>query len=761
MSISHVFIVRQAQFSRSTGQRITKRGTWPTRLLATVWWLFLSLLNVSQVHAASTPGTWAAFGGLSNGCNGQILSSDVLANGNIIVGGSFSECSGTAANNIAMWNGSTWTTLGTGVNGPVNALKVVGSDVFVGGTFSLAGGNAARRIARWNGSAWSAMGTGVDSGVVSEVFAITAIGSDVYVGGRFTAMNGVPANNIARWNNGVWSALGSGASNGVDDEVRALGVRGAELIVGGTFVNAGALVANRIVRWDGANWLPLPRPFGGGFTNGLSGNVFAIAVNGNDIYAGGNFSAVSGLLAYSVAKWNGSWSTLDTGLRGDIGALVYVARLAFWGSELCATGEFSFAGTVSANGLACWNGSAWRALGTVSAPLLKGKTLAVNGADLYVGGPFVQLAGVAANNIGRFNGSNVFAVGAGSGNGVNGGVFSSAVYGTDLIIGGKFTQAGSTNVGAIARLSGNTWLPVGSGLAYAFDNASVYDVKVMGGNLYACGLFTSAGGVPANNIARWDGSSWSALGSGFNFAANQMAVSGSDLYVVGEFTEAGGIPARGVARWNGSSWSALAEGVSGSPYAVAVSGSNVYVGGRMPGAGTISVNNIARWNGSSWNAMGDGLGSTILFNAVYTIAVNGSQIYAGGDFGTSGSVAAVHIAQWNGSSWSGVGGGVGLVSEPTDGVTDIQIDGTAVYAGGAFQTAGGQPANNIARWDGSRWLSLGSGTSDGVKGPVSSQTLRNGQLFVGGFFDQAGGKVSSNFASWTPVPGALFVDGFE
>ena len=37
-----------------------------------------------------------------------------------------------------------------------------------------------------------------------------------------------------------------------------------------------------------------------------------------------------------------------------------------------------------------------------------------------------------------------------------------------------------------------------------------------GTNLYAGGYFTTAGGVPANYIAKWDGSAWSALGSGMN-----------------------------------------------------------------------------------------------------------------------------------------------------------------------------------------------------------------------------------------------------
>ena len=60
-----------------------------------------------------------------------------------------------------------------------------------------------------------------------------------------------------------------------------------------------------------------------------------------------------------------------------------------------------------------------------------------------------------------------------------------------------------------------------------------------GGTLYAGGLFTTAGGIAANHIAQWSGSSWSALGSGMNNAVFALAVSGSRLYAGGTFTMAG------------------------------------------------------------------------------------------------------------------------------------------------------------------------------------------------------------------------------
>jgi hypothetical protein len=60
------------------------------------------------------------------------------------------------------------------------------------------------------------------------------------------------------------------------------------------------------------------------------------------------------------------------------------------------------------------------------------------------------------------------------------------------------------------------------------------------GNLYVGGSFTTAGGVSANYVAQWNGSSWSALGSGMSDEVLALAVSGSTLYAGGDFTTAGG-----------------------------------------------------------------------------------------------------------------------------------------------------------------------------------------------------------------------------
>jgi PKD repeat protein len=345
-------------------------------------------------------------------------------------------------------------------------------------------------------------------------------------------------------------------------------------------------------------------------------------------------------------------------------------------------------------------------------------------------------------------------------NGLDADALAMAVSGTNLYVGGYFATAGTTNdvVNGIALWNGSSWSALGSGL-----NGYVYALAVSGTNLYVGGHFTSAGGVAVNNIAVWNGSSWSALGSGvtglYGGHVDALVVSGTNLYVGGEFTSAGGVPANNIAVWNGSSWSALGSGVSGYVSAQAASGNNLYVGGYFMSAGGVPVNNIAVWNGSSWSALGGGVSGD-----VYALAVSSTNLYVGGSFTNAGGVAVNNIAVWNGSSWSALGGGV--YDDEGAYAQALAVSGTNVYVGGSFTNAGGVAANDIAIWNGSSWSALGSGigtANDDANDNeyVESMAMDGTNLLVGGYFSRAGGWKASNIALWhtsgMAAPSANFI----
>jgi hypothetical protein len=122
-----------------------------------------------------------------------------------------------------------------------------------------------------------------------------------------------------------------------------------------------------------------------------------------------------------------------------------------------------------------------------------------------------------------------------------------------------------------------------------------------------------------------------------------MAVSGGELYVGGHFRNVGGIVANNIARWDGSDWVALGSGIPGSVrvYALAVSGGEVYAAGDF-----------------SWSALGAGVSRGGTVALALALTVSGGELYAGGSFTTAGGVAATNIAKWNGSSWSALGSGI-------------------------------------------------------------------------------------------------------
>ena len=121
-----------------------------------------------------------------------------------------------------------------------------------------------------------------------------------------------------------------------------------------------------------------------------------------------------------------------------------------------------------------------------------------------------------------------------------------------------------------------SWLPTfGKGMGGSVWSLTVFD-DGNGPALYV-GVAV-AGGVVANGIAKWNGTAWSPLGSGMSGTGGRTVFAltvyddgtGAALYAGGIFTGAGGVPADHVAKWNGTSWSALGNGTQGPVDSLAV-----------------------------------------------------------------------------------------------------------------------------------------------------------------------------------------------
>jgi len=308
------------------------------------------------------------------------------------------------------------------------------------------------------------------------------------------------------------------------------------------------------------------------------------------------------------------------------------------------------------------------------------------------------------------------------------------------------------------------------GLASPSGGSSARAFAILDGDLVAGGSFSSAGGQPALAAARWNGSQWSAMGSGFSSTVNSLSLFQGSLYAFGQFQYAWPNVAWRAARWDGAAWQPLGadQGLqrpsdiqNGYAYDSIVRGDSLIVGGTFTRAGDQPVGLVAAWDGASWHALGAGFDTLAsvagtcqwaLTPSVFALTEYQGELIAGGSFELNAAGDTVRcIARWNGTSWLPLGGGVngGMGTGSADcappWVYALTVWNGDLIAGGSFETADGVPAYRVARWDGSSWHSMGGEWETGRGGAVWALAVtQDNELIAGGWLQQPG----TNFNKW-------------
>ena len=316
--------------------------------------------------------------------------------------------------------------------------------------------------------------------------------------------------------------------------------------------------------------------------------------------------------------------------------------------------------------------------------------------NLYVGGSFTHAGGNPASYFAQWNGTNWSNIGTGT----DGGITAFTIYNNALYAGGSFNTAGGVGTSNIAKWDGVNWQPPG-----AFMGGIILTISAYNSSLYIGGHFAPG----PNNIVKWDGSANSNLGSGLNpySAATAFALIPyqGELYVGGSFSYAGPIQRYGIAKWNDTSWSAVGTTSTGtSVRAFAIHNGDLYVGGDITYAGSSPVGNIAKWDGTNWSAVGTGVNGRVLALTSY----NG-ELYAGGNFTTADGNPAKHIAKWDGTNWTSLGAGTDST------VRAFGVYNGDLYVGGDFTHVGGNVANYIAKWNSPVGLKKQNNTTKQIK----------------------------------------------
>ena len=676
----------------------------------------------------------------------------------LIAGGAILGVDGAFAAGDDQWS-DIWSL--AGVDDSVEDIVEWNGGIVVAGSFDWAGTIAAGKVAFWDGVSWSAIGEPFDA----DVRALAVHGGELYAGGDFTTSGASPISGLARWDGAAWQEVGGGVDWG---SVYALASFGGEIVAAGDFQSVvdGSVSVGCIAGWDGASW----SDFNGGTYDGY---IEDLQVFDGSLYATGFFMEMGSAWATHVAYWDGSsWNEMNGGLLGEFGE-PYEAEgfdLDLFDGELVVAGWFAEVGGMMSEGLAAWNGFTWTET-FLGAGFIDGiQTVAEwNGSMLvhhpnwglwiwngiywsnlttdygmgcnvmkdtslgyFVGGWFNGIDSSSATHVVRLDAGGGWHT-LGSGLGMDARVSAFAAWDGKLIAGGKFNKAGEIYASDIAAWDGTAWSPLGSGLDYVYT-AEVRALAEHGGDLIVGGFFTSAGGGAVSHVARWDGATWHAMGSGsMNLGVSGLVSTGGELYATGSFGSGWGL-----GRWDGVDWQPQGGGISGSVQVmhdiVAYDG-GVALAGAFTSVGGVPAEGVAFWDGVAWQSIGAGISGY-----VYDLHVHDGLLYAAGSFGTAGGAPGDRIAVWDGVSWSPVGGGMDNF------VRELGTLGGDLFATGDFAMAGGQPAQRIARWDGTDWHAMGSGLA--AEGHAFG--AYDGDLFVGGEFIAAGGKPSRYIASWSP-----------
>lgn len=673
-----------------------------------------------------------------------------------------------------------------GMNGPVGAVTIfddgTGPALYAAGDFTIAGGVPANNIAKWSGDSWSPVGAGTNGPIASLLVYDDGNGPALYVGGEFTTAGFLNASGIAKWTGAAWSPLGAGVSGSTGVYILAIfddgSGDGPALYAGGNFSVIGGVAAKRIAKWNGSAWSAV----GSGVSGGVLPFVQALTVfddgsgNGPALYVGGFFTLAGGVSANNIAKWDGrSWTPIGTGTDAAVYDIEIFDDGSGDGEEVYAAGAFTSAGGVAANRVAKWDGVAWSNLGLGMNDVVYSLCKFDDGSGgpplLYAGGRFTTAGGVTRNYVAKWNGS----LWAGLGAGMNARVFRVVGFdagprGTPVLFAvGEFTAAGGLPAKFIGQWNGVAWSAMGTGVSDPVWAMTTFD-DGHGPALYVGGEFKSVGGVLVNGIAKWDGVSWSALGpastpgvsggsSPFVYALTVYDDgNGPALYAGGGFNLAGGAPLGRLVKWDGTTWSAPGSGITAgfiwaltSVDAGREGGPALYAGGAIGLVGGVQVKNITKWNGTTWSALGTGTNAEVYALAMFDDGGGaGPALYAGGNFNSAGDQPANRIAKWNGSSWSPLGSGLDGSVRALTVFDDGGAAGRSLYVGGAFNVAGGVPAKGIARWNGSSWSALGAGLQSQVRALTSyDDGSGNGpELYAGGFFTLSGATEVSRVAKW-------------
>jgi hypothetical protein len=640
---------------------------------------------------------------------------------------------------------------------------------YIGGEFTAVGGKARSCLAqiRADGgvSDWNPGVTG-SPGFIDPpaVAAIAVIGDRVYVGGAFGEIGGLQRENLGCVDGYTGAVVDWNPGTHVDGFVDALAVHENAVFVGGSFSTIGGQPRSNLAAADAMSGLVTP------WRADAVGRVMSLLVREDTLYVAGEFGGIAGGARSMVAAIHANTGQL---LQFDARAsgvypnqyvpLPQVDAMALVGDTLYVGGDFTAIGGQPQGSLAALNATTGDALPWTPptfGPQYSGfpppmiVTLAPSGGTLYIGGGFETAGGQ----------SRPFAAALDR---VTGAVtewnpkpdlppYSLIAKGGTVYVGGVFSM-----VGEWKHRAGLAAIDVGTGALKPWnpnpDGEIVTALAVSGDRVFVSGDFSNIGGqpLPRSYFAALDTISGEATGwnPGANSLADVLLLQGDTLYAGGEFTQVGGQQRNYLAAIRTTTGEVTAWDPSANlpVLAMARNAGTIYVGGIFDHVGGQGRRGIAAIDGTagtltSWNPDTDN-------SAVDALLAIGNTVYVGGGFGqiggeTRNAIAALDAGTGHATAWYPQASGWG---SPTR-VRALALVEGALYVGGDFAIMGGQPRICLAAVDTS--TALATPWDAGLNGLVWSLAGEGNAVYAGGGFTRAGRLPAAGLAAFS-LPGNL------
>lgn len=644
-------------------------------------------------------------GDLSPLVNGPVITAVSDAAGGWYIGGVFTEVGGKTRNNLAhiRADGTIDPAWKPNVNDAVSSIILANGTVYVGGSFTMAtGSNTRNYLAAFKASDGSLLSWDPNANGAISSLALSTDGKVIYAGGPFTTLNGVTYNHLAAINSASVDPNGTAVqawNPDINSTVSTLYVSNGIVYIGGTFSAVGTAPNTTTQKYlaaiYGYNATTTPGSLVTSWTPSVNDFVYMITGGTNDtIYVGGAFTAVNGFTRNHLAAINTSNTLLGWNPSADSNVL----GMADYGDTLYVSGEFSSINTSSRHGLAAigsdgtlydWNPNANGVVDTV----------ATDGNAVYAGGTFTSVGETHRNHLAAIStAQGTLQSWAPDADAI---VYALVTSGSTVYAGGTFTTIGGTAHNYLAAIgpdgTASQWNPV--------PNAPVYALAINGNTVYAGGAFSSVGGSSRNGIAALGTNgvgtilTWTDLLSQGS-TVRALALSKGTIYAGGNLsiTDSNAKTHTDLVAFNtadGTLQSSWAPNPNSTVYALHISydGAILYAGGAFTYLNLTNPQNyIAAFNTSdgSLSSWYPAVNSTI--DAI-TDSPDGSTIYLGGQYTSVNGTNQKYLAAINRDTtgtlqtWSpALGNYVSALAATTN----------SVFAGGRFLTVNGQPLSYFA-----------------------------------------------------------------